>query len=72
MKEFDRKDVYSVLNAEDASQYVGKKGYFAHTLSSLKDKVYKNILSPLDDVNQLNDYPFITDEECYLFFYSKR
>ena len=68
MKEFDRKDVYSVLNAEDASQYVGKKGYFAHTLSGLKDKVYKNILSPLDDVNQLNDYPFITDGECYLFF----
>lgn len=69
MKTFDRKDVYSVLNAEDASQYVGEKGYFANTLSALKDKVYKNILSTLDDVNQLNDYPFITDtEECYLFF----
>lgn len=67
-KTFDRKDVYSVLNAEDASQYVGTKGYFADTLSCLNEKVRKNMLDPLDDVNQLHDFPFISYVTGFLFF----
>lgn len=69
MKEFDVKDVYSVLNAEEAREYVGTKGYFAYTLSSLKEKVLKNVVATLDDINQLQDYPFITNGSQYGLFF---
>jgi len=32
MKTFDRKDVYSWSNAEEAKQYIGEKGYFSDEL----------------------------------------
>ena len=32
MKEFDKKDVFNITNAEDANEYVGKEGYFADCL----------------------------------------
>lgn len=69
MKEFDIKDVYSVINADEAREYVGTKGYFAYTISSLKEKVLKNIVATLDDINQLQDYPFITNGQEYSLFF---
>lgn len=47
MKTFDRKDVFSWSNAEEAKQYIGEKGYFA-------DGAFENIddwqLDVLDEI----------------------
>lgn len=50
MKTFDKKDVYSWSNAEDAKQYIGKEGYFSNNFSALKIKV-KNC----DELNMLKN-----------------
>ena len=42
MKKFDIKDVFSWSNAEDAKQYIGKKGYFADNLNDLQECVSNN------------------------------
>lgn len=72
MKDFDRNDVFSILNAKDARQYLGKMGYFACTLRVLQSQVEQNNLLSLDDVNLRIDFPFITNSggcyESYLFF----
>ena len=39
MKTFDRKDVFSWSNAEEAKAYIGKGGYFSNNFSTLKIKV---------------------------------
>ena len=35
VKEYDTKDVFSVLNWDEADPYVGTRGYFAETLAEL-------------------------------------
>jgi len=50
MKTFDKKDIFSWSNAEDAKQYIGKYCYFADKLDTLKEKVNKNKMSMLQDV----------------------
>ena len=50
MKTFDRKDVYSWSNAEDAKQYIGEKGYFGDSIAELDCKIqgaFKNILTDI-------------------------
>lgn len=42
MKKIDIKDVFSWSNAEDAKQYIGKKGYFADNLNDLQECVSNN------------------------------
>ena len=42
MKIFDIKDVFSWSNAEEAKQYIGKQGYFANTMTQLRDSINKN------------------------------
>ncbi len=37
MKTFDRKDIFSWSNAEDAKKYIGKSGYFADNVNDLKE-----------------------------------
>lgn len=39
MKTFDRKDIFSWSNAENAKQYIGKEGYFADSLKELQECV---------------------------------
>lgn len=39
MKTFDKKVVFSWSNAEEAKQYIGKKGYFANKLSIIEAMV---------------------------------
>ena len=39
MKTFDKKDVYSWSNAEEAKQYIGKVGYFADNVDDLQECV---------------------------------
>ena len=50
MKKFDKKDVYSWSNAEDAKQYIGKYCYFADSLRCLKYGVNKDINYLLKEV----------------------
>lgn len=39
MRTYNRKDVFSLVNAEEAEQYVGKNGYFADSFTYLDDRV---------------------------------
>lgn len=50
MKIFDRKDVYSWSNAEDAKQYIGKACYFADSLRYLKTIINEDEKYILKDV----------------------
>ena len=68
MKTFDRKDVFTVVNAEKARSYINKDGFFADTLSALNKLVQQNCFEILDDVNQLQDFPFISYGKESLFF----
>ena len=57
MKTFDRKDVFSVANAEEAQKYIGKEGYFADRLSELTEAVEGLALS-LDEIDLESDMPY--------------
>ena len=48
MKTFDRKDVFSWSNCEEAKQYTNKAGYFADVYSDNLDDWYKDILISID------------------------
>lgn len=39
MKYFKKADVFSILNAEDAQAFIGKKGFFGNSLDSLQKAV---------------------------------
>ena len=73
MKTFDRKDVYSWSNAEDAKQYIGEKGYFGDSIAELDCKiqgVFKNILTDIfaSDTDRAS-IPFgNNDEETWSLF----
>ena len=62
-KTFDKKDVFSVLNAEDASRYVGEKGYFADDLQTLKQNVEENRLYKLHKISANYTFPFRGEKE---------
>ena len=57
MKTFDRKDVFSVANAEEAQKYIGKEGYFADRLSELTEAIEGLTLS-LDEIDLESDMPY--------------
>ena len=65
IKEYDTKDVFSVLNREDAVAYIGKKGYFAdclfdldHALQFVDQDYWCKKLDHLD-FNRFDDVGFI-------------
>lgn len=51
MKTFDRKDVYSWSNAEEAKQYIEKKGYFADSIVGLNSAIRNKKLYELAEVS---------------------
>lgn len=59
MKTFDKKDVYSWANCEDAKQYIGKEGYFADNLETLESRIINNENNELSSINPKNDVDFI-------------
>lgn len=73
MKTFDKKDVFSWSNAEDAKQYIGKEGYFGDSIAELDYKiqgVFKNILTDIfaSDTDRAS-IPFgNNDEETWSLF----
>lgn len=63
MKTFDKKDVYSWSNAEDAKKYIGKEGYFSNNFSALKIKVRNcDELTVLKNIDSYGICCFNTDE----------
>lgn len=68
MKTFDRKDVYSVLNAEEAKKYVGKLGYPSNSLNKLKTLINNFAPYSLDKIELDNDKPFFYRKDGFLFF----
>ena len=57
MKEFDKKDVFNITNAEDANEYVGKEGYFADCLYKDLNMWKKGILDEI--VKDATSFPFV-------------
>ena len=41
MKTFDRKDVFTLVTAEEAKDYIGIKGYFGDSFEELEDDIRK-------------------------------
>lgn len=67
MKTFDKKDVITCINAEDAKKYVGKLGYFANGLNGFANIDYFAAYS-LDNVQVGIDKPFFYREKNFALF----
>ena len=50
---FNKEDIFTIVNAEEAKQYIGKEGYFASNLAELKKNINSDshILSDILDDN---------------------
>ena len=59
MKTFDKKDVFSWSNAEEAKQYINKEGYFSDDLDELNREINENKLYPLKEVNSNSAICFV-------------
>ena len=68
MKTFDKKDVFTVLTAEDAKNYIGKEGYLSDTLINLQNRVDNSVHETLDSINELQPYPFSANGLSSLLF----
>ena len=69
MKTFDKKDIFSWTNCEDAHCYVGKDGYFANTLFALEKAIDLNKTRTLKEINSLQGLSFLADNYSqYSFF----
>lgn len=67
MKVFDKKDVITCVNAEDAKKYIGKLGYFANGLIGF-DAIDHFAAYSLDDVQLGIDKPFFYREQNFALF----
>ena len=54
MKTFDKKDVFSWSNAEEAKQYIGKDCYFAHSIGVLSEHIKTGVIGTLKDIFNSN------------------
>lgn len=54
MKTFDKKDVYSWSNAEEAKEYLGKDCYFAHSVGVLSEHIKTGVMGNLKDIFNSN------------------
>lgn len=50
MKTFDKKDVFTLVTAEEAKAYIGKQGYFGDSFSELEEDIKKGCSGRLEDV----------------------
>lgn len=67
MKVFDKKDVFSWANCEEAKQYIGKYCYFADKLGDLENQVKKDRSYKLQKASQLEivHSVFLADDEFW-------
>lgn len=68
MKTFDRKDIFTIANVEDARKYVGKLGYPSNSLNKLKTLINNFAPYSLDKIDLDNDKPFFYRDDCFLYF----
>ena len=69
-KTFDKKDIFSLLNAEDAKPYIGKFGYMADNVQTLRKNVEENKRFKLHDIEDDYILPFkvcIKNDEIFGF-----
>lgn len=68
MKTFDEKAVITWSNRNQAK--VGKKYYFANSISELQSAIAKNRFSILKVINNnAVDHPFLIDDNCFVYDY---
>lgn len=67
MKTFNKIDVFTCVNAEEAKKYIGKLGYFANGLNGFSDIGCYAPYS-LDYVQVGIDKPFRYKESCFALF----
>lgn len=67
MKTFDKKDIFTCVNAEDAMSYIGNNGYFADSLSGFN---HIDCFAPysLDEVQIGTDKPFVYRKKSFALF----
>lgn len=53
-KFFNKNDVFSWSNAEDAKQYIGKDCYFAHSVGGLSEHIKTGVMGILKDIFNSN------------------
>ena len=69
-KTFDRKDIFSLLNAEDAKPYIGKFGYMSDNVQTLRKNIEENKRFKLHDIEDDYILPFkvcIKNDEIFGF-----
>lgn len=60
MKTFDKKDVFTCVNADEAKQYINQAGYFANQLKDFLTEFSAGALV-LTDVQENEYRPFVSD-----------
>ena len=68
MKRFNKKDVFNVLNAADAEEYIDTVGFFAESLSDLQKNVTEGIADTLRSVETDNVWSFTSDNDSFPLF----
>jgi hypothetical protein len=68
MKTFDKKDIFTVLNAADAEEYIDTVGFFAESLSDLQKNVTEGITDTLRAVDTDNVWSFTSDNDSFPLF----
>lgn len=58
---FDKKDVISVLNVDNAKEYIGQEGYFGNTLFCLQEAINRKFIQRLVSVHNELSEPFVTE-----------
>lgn len=68
MKRFKKEDVFTVLNAADAEEYIDTVGFFAESLSGLEKNIADEITDTLRAVDTDNVWSFTTDTDSFPLF----
>ena len=68
MERFKREDVYTILNAADAEEYLNTVGYFAERLSELNANIKDGITDTLRSIEIDNCFSFVTDNDNFPIF----
>lgn len=68
MKRFNKKDVFTVLNAADAEEYIDTVGFFAESLSGLEKNIAEEITDTLRAVETDNVWSFTSDNDSFPLF----
>lgn len=61
---FNKEDIFTIVNAEEARWYIGKKGYFASTLAELKKNISSDSHILSDILNDNASARFMYADKC--------